>query len=129
MTLEEKQAEAFARNLAKRSRQNSKNASGPRKKEERGPRMRLRILSLEQVLLNKLLYIEDPRQIGYIAYVIDCTRRKVPIPSFQEFYYRLGVQDESESQTTEPFKIRDYSTPSSSGQESILREAISVDGY
>jgi hypothetical protein len=128
MTLEEKQLELLEKNKQRRAKQNRKNASGPRKKEERGPRMRLRILSLEQVLLNKLLYIEDPRQIGYIAYVIDCERRKQPIPSFQEFYYRLGVQDESESQTSEQFQIRETHSEylSSSGQTS--REAVSVDG-
>jgi hypothetical protein len=127
MTLEEKQAEALARNKAKRARQNSKNASGPRKKEERGPRMRLRNLSLEQVLLNKLLHIEDPRQIGYIAHVIDCERRKQPIPSFQEYYYRVGIQDESESTFAEKFQIREAYAEHLSGSGQTNREAVSVD--
>ncbi len=123
MTLEEKQAEALARNTAKRARQNRKNASGPRKSQptQRSPR---------SVLPSLRAIIADPeapyRYKMYIAYLIACYE-EMKVLSFQEFYKYKEGEESSVDTFAEKFKIREAYAEHLSGTGQIERPAISVD--
>lgn len=82
-TLGDKQADMLARNQRKR-----KKTAGPRKKEEKARPTRL---SLDKILLQKLLECKSSRDACYMAHVIQQLREHKSFGTYQEFYkYKEG---------------------------------------
>jgi hypothetical protein len=120
MTLEEKQQELLTKNKQRRSRQNSRNARGPRKQPtRRSPRSA--VPWLRGILADPEIGI---RAKLYAAYLLACFE-DMKILSYQEFYkYKEGEESSVENEIAAAFQIR---LPEKSGSEQTEpREAIPV---
>jgi hypothetical protein len=121
MTLEEKQQELLTKNKQRRSKQNSRNARGPRKQPtRRSPRSA--VPWLRGILADPAIPI---RAKLYAAYMLACFE-KMNVLSYQEFYkYKEGEESSVENEIAAAFQIR-LPEKSGSGQTDPAREAVSV---
>jgi len=125
--LDEKQAELLIKNQEKRAAQNSKNASGPRKKANQ-PTERTRRSAIPGLIIK----IRDPktsaRDASYLVYQIDCIKKKKDFLTYCEFFKQYQPkEDESNENVPRDFRIKEMAAPNNQVEEH-LRQAESPYG-
>jgi hypothetical protein len=127
--LEGKQLEMQARSQKRRSKQNSKNAKGSRRKENlpilRGTRREVQDLIRDYIasFAEKI----SARDLGYLIYAYDCYKRDSPVLTRKKFESYLPEDKESDDSGTDPFIL--HEPVSRSEQDpAVERETLSSAG-